>query len=581
MELPINIQNLIAPKELAASASNLNRCLIIGSCLVSGLNSAFKHISGIECDYLQFNNMARLPQISEQEIGKYQFQMVQIPIRSVIRDDQYFRIPYGDQEAHERLLENALQFLQLNLDEALRYNTEYGIDTFLMNFFVPQRSQLGILLPKRTIYNFQHIVQRLNDFLEQYCAERSNVYLLDIDELAQLIGRRHVQDDTLYQMNHGGVWSDHEWELDKNRLKMPSPLFSMYEQKSWDFILALHARVEAMFCAIRRIDAIKLVIVDLDDTIWRGVVAEADDVSPDMVEGWPLGIAEALLNLKKRGIMLAIASKNDESNIQKIWQKLWHGRLGLQDFVSVKINWDRKGDNIEQIISEVNVLPDSVLFIDDNPIERDEIKERFPGIRTLGDELYAIRRILLDAPETQPAIVTEESSRRTEMVRGQIERETTRNTMSREEFLASLNIEIDIDEISEVSHKDFERSFELINKTNQFNTTGVRHERAAFDAWVADGGKLKIATVRDRFTNYGLVAVAMIKGGEIEQLVMSCRVFGLGVEQELMRSVIERRAGTESGAIRGRLIDTGKNKLCSNLFAEFDFEREGDDWVLR
>jgi FkbH-like protein len=137
------------------------------------------------------------------------------------------------------------------------------------------------------------------------------------------------------------------------------------------------------------------------------------------------------------------------------------------------------------------------LFIDDNPAERSLVQEAFPEIRTLGADLYSVRRILMLAPELQAGEITEESTRRTEMVQSQIEREKTRTTMSREEFLASLNVRIEQFSIGNVRHPRFARAFELINKSNQFNTTGTRWSQEQVERYFEAGGSFEAFHVEE------------------------------------------------------------------------------------
>ena len=146
------------------------------------------------------------------------------------------------------------------------------------------------------------------------------------------------------------------------------------------------------------------------------MVAEQECRDPTALEGWPLGIAAALLYLRQRGIVIAIVSKNDEARIRGLWDAMWQGRLGLEDFACLKINWRSKAENVAAVATAL------------------------PGIRTLGADLHAIRRILLWSLETQPAAMTEESARRNAMIKAQIRRETIRHTLDRAGFLASLDI---------------------------------------------------------------------------------------------------------------------------------------------
>ncbi len=331
----------------------------------------------------------------------------------------------------------------------------------------------------------------------------------------------------------------------------------------------------ALFRTVRQVDAVKLVIVDLDDTLWRGVAAESEDHSGEAVEGWPLGLIEALLFLKRRGVLLAIVSKNDEARVLGFWENILQGRMTPEDFAARRIDWAPKAENIAAILREVNILPRSAVFIDDNPVEREAVQAALPDIRVLGADQYYLRRILLWSPETQVPVVTDESARRTEMIQAAGARETTRQRLSRPEFLASLGLRVRMIEIADTGHASFARAFELINKTNQFNTTGKRWTREEMRAAFAGGTTLHAFEVEDRFSRYGLVGVVITGAGRIEQMVMSCRVVGLDAEIAAVAAVLRRMYGA---MVSTRLIETDANVLCRTLFDRCGF-RAGDHGV--
>ena len=243
------------------------------------------------------------------------------------------------------------------------------------------------------------------------------------------------------------------------------------------FIAAVWHHVEAMYKTLRQEDPVKLVIVDLDNTLWRGVIAEGDEIDGLTTEGWPLGLMEALVYLKKRGIILAIASQNEDSKIRALWPQVMHGKMAIDDFAVVKINWQPKVENIDEILKVVNVLPRHAVFIDDSPVERFSVQSAFPDMRVLGKYPYYLKRVLLWSPETQVPSITAESAQRSEMIQSQLVRESARREMSRDEFLSTLQVKVDTVEVASLEHASFPRVFELINKTNQFNTTGKRWSR--------------------------------------------------------------------------------------------------------
>src|ERR1035441_6900192 len=174
----------------------------------------------------------------------------------------------------------------------------------------------------------------------------------------------------------------------------------------------------------------ELLVVDLDDTLWRGVAAEG---TLGILEGWPMGFMEALLFLKKRGILLAIISKNDERFILAYWKNIVQGQIALTDFAVYKINFRSKIENLAEILREVNLRPQNAVMVDDNPVERAAIQAGLPGVRVLGSQLYYLKRILLWSPETQQPAITRESGQKTKMVHAQLQRESVRKLVRQAE----------------------------------------------------------------------------------------------------------------------------------------------------
>jgi FkbH-like protein len=326
---------------------------------------------------------------------------------------------------------------------------------------------------------------------------------------------------------------------------------------------------------------VKLVIVDIDDTLWRGVAAEQNEAEPGLeaLEGWPLGVAEALGHLRRRGVVLAIASKNDEGRVAQILSRSYGSRLCLDDFAVRKISWQPKADSIEKILHEINLLPRNVVFIDDNPSERAAVKAAFPEMRVFGPNPLLWRRILLWSAETQVSSITAESAARTEMVHAQVDRERQRQQMSRQDFLASLSLAVNLIAITDMDHPGLPRVLELINKTNQFNTTGKRWTKQECMLAVATGTRFIAFDVEDRFTGYGTVGAVVVRESHIVQFVMSCRVVGMEVEiaalSEILRAIQE--GGFRSAC--ASLEETEQNLLCRDLYERCGFNRCGDQLI--
>jgi FkbH-like protein len=420
---------------------------------------------------------------------------------------------------------------------------------------------------------------------------------MDVDSLANSLGKHHFLDDIIYMYTHGApispYWSDEDnwpaWTApERGRIEPVPPIYVTYPDKADDFYEAVYRQMEMSYRIVRQIDQVKLVIFDLDNTMWRGQMAEhyAPGQSHPHSRNWPLGIWETIHHLRWRGILVAICSKNDLATVESRWNSAidlpW---LKLSDFISVKINWKTKVENISDILEETKLTPKSVVFVDDSPVERGSVTAAFPDIRTIGSDPFQTRRILLWSPETQVAKLTRESQNREEMVRQQIVREGERRSMSRQEFLAALECRVHIVDIRSSGQAEFARFMELINKTNQFNTTGKRWTAAETLQFLNGGGRIMVFFVQDKYAEYGLVGAVLVQGTRVVQFVMSCRVLGMEIESAVLSHVVRliRDASAEPTSVSGRLVHTDSNGPCRQLFSNAGFAADptdGEGYVL-
>jgi FkbH-like protein len=566
------------PLNLRIKGLKLKRVLILGSCWFEGFSGFIKQMNpDCECDFVLYNNCSMLPAQPPHPADEYDFMLVQIPLRSVLPAGAYYSLSYDDIAGHENMFAESKERLLQLLDGTLRWNRELSIPTFVTNFMLPQQNPLGKLLPRRDLRNFVYFMQQLNEVIDDELADNSNCFVFDVDQISANFGRKFLQDDALWSISVGGVLGNADHEHDQRRLQPPAPVGDYYQLMTGDFLYAWWSELESMYRTFRQSDSVKLVVVDLDDTLWRGVVVEDGKINQYTYEGWPMGLVEALVFLKKRGVVLAIASKNDEAKVEAIWPSIMGNRLALSDFAVRKINWRPKGENIGEIIEAVNVLPRSVVFIDDNPAERAAVQAEFPDIRVLGSELYYLRRVLLWSPETQVAAISSESSRRTTMVQAQVQREGARKRMSREEFLGSLNLVVSLFSISGVEDEHFARALELTNKSNQFNSTGKRWTVADMAKFMSTRGRLYAFNVQDKFTHYGLVGAVIVSNtGVFEQFVMSCRVIGLEVETAVISAIGRELHRNGIGEIHASIVATKENQPVRDLYSRAGFNQDGD-----
>ena len=560
------------PQALAMTPLQPRQVLFAGSCLSEYWINALRG-AGVECEF-ELHMAGSLPEMPALPMSAYDFQIVQLPLRAVLPDRVFVRLGQGDLAGHERLFDHCADAVRMFLRAALRWNLEHGLLTFGLPFPVPQQNPIGRLLPRYDLRNPVYFIERLNEVLGRELESHGQAFLFDINAVVASTGAAGVQEDMIASFNHGSLLGPFEYFRDTGRLEPPGRADHHYASQTPAVLLTAWHELVAMLRSIRQADMVKLVVVDLDDTMWRGVMAEEEADSMDDGEGWPRGLWEALLILKRRGILLAIISKNEEAVVRRMWDGILRGAMSLDDFAVTRINWKPKSENMAEILQLVNLGPQNVVFIDDNPANRAELAQAFPGLRVLGGAPYTWRHILLWAAETQLAEVTAESATRTEMVRAQVAREDERAQLSPEAFLSSLDVRVELMPVDSVAHPRFGRVLELVNKTNQYNTTGERWTREGCVAALAAGRQLWAFEVADRYTHYGLVGVMALDGPVIGQFVMSCRVMGLGVENAAVAAMVER------GATRARLVHTARNLPCQDLYARCGFGVADDEWVL-
>ncbi len=567
------------PKSLRVTKDNINKILMIGSC---NIELFFRHLPqinpSIRLDYILINNASQMPDRPPSAVEDYDLAIVQLPLRTLIDDSifNYREVMLFD-GPRVGLYERARQMLGVMLDAALSYNVQRGLLTIICNFQMPQRSASVSLDTVGTDVDICKLIRILNEDLVLHISRKKNAYILDLDQLSASAGRMFFNDDHINFFTHSAAWDielHRSFDVIPNhkRIEDLPDLSSLYENDLNYVFSLMWEQIVAIYRTVKQIDSVKLVIFDLDDTIWRGQIAEHYDDSAErpVQYGWPIGLWESIQHLRARGIMVAICSKNDPEIVEARWDRgVISAWLNFNHFTFKKINWKPKTENIQEIIAKALVTPKSVLFIDDNPIERESVKTAFPDIRVLGSDSHSLRRILLWSSETQVATLSRESLNRDAMIRATAERDNLRTEMSREEFLAQLQCCIEIKQLSGISSPDFSRIFELINKTNQYNTTGQRWSSAQLDEFYADYGSVYYFKANDRYIDHGIVGVIFVCRNHIRQFIMSCRVIGLEIEIGVLSSLVNNQKKYKT--ITAEIKHTGSNGVCQDLFLKSGF----------
>jgi len=314
---------------------------------------------------------------------------------------------------------------------------------------------------------------------------------------------------------------------------------------------------------------IKLLVWDLDNTLWHGTLLEGDNVKiRDHVR-------EALTTLDQRGILLSIASKNDhDAALRKLTE------FGVHEyFLYPRMNWESKAANIKEIVTSINIGMDAVAFIDDDPFEREEVRHSLPDVMVLdASELMG----LTEREEFVPPFITEDSAHRREMYRADIERKRAEDEFvgPSEEFLASLKMKFSI---ATAQEDDLQRAEELTVRTNQLNTTAYTYSYEELNQFRRSPDYLLlIAGLTDKFGDYGKIGLVLVKKSPdawtIKLLLMSCRVMSRGVGTLLINHVLmlAREAGTH---LQAEFRSNGRNRMMLVTYKFNGFkekERLGD-----
>lgn len=311
---------------------------------------------------------------------------------------------------------------------------------------------------------------------------------------------------------------------------------------------------------------IKCLVFDLDNTLWSGVLSEGG--ADSLIDG----IFDFITELDRRGIIMSIASKNNEAPALK---KL--DEYGLSEyFLCPKINWNSKAESIKTIISELNIKPGSVAFLDDNPFERDEVTFAIPDVRAYDAADF---KSLLSLPEFTPTFITEDAMRRREMYRADMSRAKAEEGFvgSSDEFLRSLDMKLDISPVTEGALRRVE---ELTIRTHQLNSTGYTYSYDELKSLISSPDHIfLIASLTDKYGDSGKVGLLLLERGVVcgeaayilKLLIVSCRVMTRGVGTALLTHAI-RLAAADNLPLFAEFLETEHNRIMYITYKLAGFE---------
>ncbi|MYU21073.1 HAD-IIIC family phosphatase [Streptomyces sp. SID8352] len=412
----------------------------------------------------------------------------------------------------------------------------------------------------RTGWGDRETVARLNADIDEALRPHDHLMLLDEERLVARYGARQLFDDLWFPFGHHGGTPDPERETPHQLPLLGASLAREY--------LDLHT-------AHTEQGRVKCVVVDLDNTLWPGVAAE-DGFSwldHDRTSTWiHLGLHQALALLKSRGFLLVTASKGTESQTMERWRNVRHPLLLTpDDFVLHAINWEPKSRNLARVADSLGLAHDAILFLDDNPVERHEVRRALPGVRIAEGPVHGFRERLLTDPLLDRPPAGHEAARRTESTRGMLKRRELGETLDERALAREVGARVSV---RRAGPDDVARLEELLLRTTQYRTTQWRPAQHEIAELVRDG-RVTVCHVTDRFADYGLVGGCVVVDGRVICLVLSCRVIGLGVGPRLLAASV-RELGPARERVRGSFEPSDRNTPAADVFERAGFRPDPD-----
>ena len=411
------------------------------------------------------------------------------------------------------------------------------------------------------------LIERLNQELRELARTFPGVYVLDYDSLVARYGRLAWHDERKWLTVRMPIASAHLIHLSEEWLRFLHPLSGKVA---------------------------KALVVDLDNTLWGGIIGE------DGMDGIRIGadhpgapyrdLQRVMLDLHQRGILLAICSKNNFDDAIEVIDKHPGMLLRRQHFAAMRINWNDKAPNLREIAEELNIGIDSLAFLDDNPVERQQIRAAVPEVMVIevSSDPREYAAALRGSPLFERLVLSEEDKQRGAYYAAQRERTQLKGgCASKEDFLRSLQQEV---QIAPVNSATLARVAQLTQKTNQFNVTTRRYKDQEITELASSPDRSVVSVrVQDRYGDNGLVGVAITRDEgetrEIDTFLLSCRVIGRTVETAILSYLAQdaRRRGLTR--MQGWFLPTKKNAPASEFYAQHGFsllksEAHGSLWVL-
>jgi len=422
------------------------------------------------------------------------------------------------------------------------------------NLVVPAQRQLGVL-DAQSEFGQRAGVAQANDQLAEVARASAGVFAFDYERVVSYHGAAH--------------WYDQRMS------------FYASAPVSMSMLPKLASEYLKYFRAVSGL-AKKCLVLDLDNTLWGGVIGE-DGLSGIALDTTYPGNAfrafqREIANLQKRGVILAVASKNNLGDVEEVFDKHPHMILKAEHFSAMEVHWKPKSVSLELIARKLNISLEHMVFVDDNPAECAEVSQHLPMVTVIQlpkqPELYVAA--LHEHGWFDTISLSKEDQRRGDLYKQRDLAETMREqSASLDDFLQGLQMEI---VFAPVTASSLARSVQLTQKTNQLNATTLRLNASDITSRMNDSSRwLTAVTVKDRFGDNGIVGLTISRLQsrvmEIELFLLSCRVIGRNVETAMLAHLCDQALRRDASELRGKIVPTAKNIPVRDVFERHGFEK--------
>lgn len=451
--------------------------------------------------------------------------------------------------------EKAVAEARVEIVSLIRLFRERSEATLLIHSFAsPRWPRLGIL-EGHAGRGQSELVHELNQALYDVCRDVPGTYVVDYAGLVGRAGAVHWYDARM----------EHYAKAPIAQAKLPD-LAAEYLK----FLRGLTGKTK------------KCLVLDLDNTLWGGVIGEDGlhglQLGPTYPGSAYLALQEAVLGLHQRGVILAIASKNNAPDVDEAFASHPHMMLKKEHFAQAQIGWGLKTESLVEIARRLNIGLEHMVFVDDSPADCDEVATALPAVTViplLGPPEHFVD-LLLERGLFDSVSISAEDRRRGELYQQRDQAEELRQqSRSLEDFYTRLEMEV---VFAPVRAASLGRAAQLTRKTNQFNVTTVRYTESEMTARCADGDWLVTTVqVRDRFGDNGIVGLTMarlvVDELQIETFLLSCRVIGRKVESAMLAYLCDQARQRGARFLWGRVVPTAKNQPARGLYDSHGFRR--------